>query len=144
MLKLRNILLHNTIFIIILVITIYLTVIRIVFEKNYQVEDISIPTIITIKNYHIDGNKLVIDSSNIRSTYYIKTYKEKISLENKLKVGDKYKVYGEVSISNNNYLKVKKINYLIKVSSLYKIKSTNNVLYILKNIIIKRLNKNPY
>ena len=107
-------------------------------------EDISIPTIITIKNYHIDGNKLVIDSSNIRSTYYIKTYKEKISLENKLKVGDKYKVYGEVSISNSNYLKVKKIHYLIKVSSLYKIKSNRNILYILKDIIIKRLNKNPY
>ena len=144
MLKLRNILLHNTIFIIILVITIYLTVIRIVFERNYIVEDITIPKVITIKNYHIDGNKLVIDSSNIRSTYYIKTYKEKLSLEKNIKVGDKYKVYGEVSISEEKYLKIKKIHYLIKVSSLCKVKSNRNILYILKNIIIKRLNKNPY
>lgn len=144
MLKLRNILLHNTIFIIILIITIYLTIIRIVFDKNYIVEDIKIPIVITINNYYIDGNKLVIESNNIRSTYYIKNYKEKLSLERKIKVGDKYKIYGEVSVPKNNYLKVKKINYLIKVSSLKKIKSTNNLLYIIKNIIIKRLNKNPY
>ena len=67
MIKLRNILLHNTIFIIILLISIYLTVIRIIFN-NPCIEDIKIPIESTIKNYHIDGDKLVIDINNIRGT----------------------------------------------------------------------------
>ena len=143
MIKLRNILLHNTIYIIILLISIYLTVIRIIFNNNY-IEDITIPIESTIKNYHIDGDKLVIDINNIRGTYYIKSYKEKMYLEKNLKVGDKYKIYGDVSVSNNNILKSKNIFYLVNIESLEKISSNNNILYLLKNIIIKRLNKNPY
>lgn len=145
MIKLRNILLHNTIFIIILLISIYLTVIRIIFN-NPCIEDITIPIKSTIKNYHIDGDKLVIDINNIRGTYYIKSYKEKMYLEKNLKVGDKYKIYGDLSVSNNNnnILKAKNIFYLVNIESLKKISSNHNILYLLKNIIIKRLNKNPY
>lgn len=143
MIKLRNILLHNTIFIIILLISIYLTVIRIIFN-NPCIEDIKIPIESTIKNYHIDGEKLVIDINNIRGTYYIKSYKEKMYLEKNLKVGDKYKIYGDLSVSNNNILKAKNIFYLVNIESLKKISSNHNILYLLKNIIIKRLNKNPY
>ena len=143
MIKLRNILLHNTIFIIILLISIYLTVIRIIFN-NPCIENIKIPIESTIKNYHIDGDKLVIDINNIRGTYYIKSYKEKMYLEKNLKVGDKYKIYGDLSVSNNNILKAKNIFYLVNIESLKKISSNHNILYLLKNIIIKRLNKNPY
>ena len=143
MIKLRNILLHNTIFIIILLISIYLTVIRIIFN-NPCIEDIKKPIESTIKNYHIDGDKLVIDINNIRGTYYIKSYKEKMYLEKNLKVGDKYKICGDLSVSNNNILKAKNIFYLVNIESLKKISSNHNILYLLKNIIIKRLNKNPY
>ena len=143
MIKLRNILLHNTIFIIILLISIYLTVIRIIFN-NPCIEDIKIPIESTIKNYHIDGDKLVIDINNIRGTYYIKSYKEKMYLEKNLKVGDKYKIYGDLSVSNNNILKAKNIFYLVNIESLKKISSNHDILYLLKNIIIKRLNKNSY
>lgn len=156
MLKLRNILLHNTIFIIIILITIYITLMRIFFERNYSEEDIKLPLKSIINNYYISGNKLVVDiaKDHIRGTYYIKSKKEKEYLENNLKVGDNYKINGTVSLPNTpstkglfnykNYLKTKKINYLINITSLKKIKSTNNIFYIVKNQIIKRINKNPY
>ena len=65
-------------------------------------------------------------------------------LEKNLKVGDKYKIYGDLSVSNNNILKAKNIFYLVNIESLKKISSNHDILYLLKNIIIKRLNKNSY
>lgn len=156
LLKLRNILLHNTIYILILFITIYVTVLRIVFEKEYSISDINLPVISIINNYSIDGNKLVVDLSkyNIRGTYYIKTKQEKKYLEKNIKVGDKYKITGTISLPNTpttkglfnykNYLKTKKINYLIEITSINKISNNKNIIYLLKNIIINQIKNNPY
>ncbi len=156
MLKLRNILLHNTIFIIILLISIIISTIRIVFVPSKNINSIKLPLTSNISSYYIDGNKLTITMSkyNIKANYYIKSYEEKKYLENTLKVGDIYKITGDISkpsipttkglFNYRNYLKTKKIYFIVTIKSIHKVTNTHNSYYLLKNFLQKHLNKSPY
>lgn len=111
----------------------------------------------TITNYIIDGNKLTITIKNkekILGTYYIKTKQEQKYLAQKIKVGDKIKVIGELKQPNKNttknlfnyqeYLKRKNIYFTMTISSYQKLSSTKNIYYIIKQKLIDRLNSHPY
>ncbi len=85
------------------------------------------------------------------SKYKIKcNYYEDYNLE--LKLGDKVIIYGDIYIPSNNsnfnlfnyrdYLKSKKIYYIINVSSYEKVSDNKNGFYSLKNNIISLINNN--
>ena len=67
-----------------------------------------------------------------------------------LKLGDKVNVVGEISrpsnntvfnnFNYNNYLKHKKIFYIMNVKDLKIVSSTNNIFFKIKNLLVKRIN----
>ena len=147
MLKLRTILLSNTLYIFILLIVLFISLNRILLEKEKTINDIKIPIDIKVSNYYYDKDKLVIESNkyHLKGTYYFKTK------DINIKLGDTYRIYGEVSIPDKKglfnyqrYLKTKKIYYLINISKLKRIKSSNNIYYYFKNIISNNFNNNAY
>lgn len=155
MLKLRNLLLSNKLFYIIFIFVLIVTSLRIVFEKNYSINDIPNSLSIRIDNFIIDGDKLDITNNkyHLKGTYYIKTKEEKAYLDS-IRLGDIYYIKGEVSLPSKpttkglfnyqKYLKTKKIFYLMDISELKRKDSSYNPYFILKNIIRKRINNNPY
>ena len=156
MLKLRNILLHNTVFIIILLIGLIITTIRFLFPKEsiYTNKTTSLTAI--VKNYVIDGDKLSITmgKEKVLGTYYFKTELEKNTFIKEISLGDTYKIKGEFSLPKEptttnlfnykNYLKSKNINYLVSIKTIEKVSNNKNIYYHTKNFIQKRLHNNPY
>ena len=107
---------------------------------------------IKIINFKIDGNLLNIQGKgkeNIIINYYIKTKKEKDKLTRILKLGDIVEVKGVLQKLKNNsnfylfnykkYLLSKKIKWIIKADKIKFIKHNTNILYIIKNKIVNRI-----
>ena len=106
-----------------------------------------------IKNIKVDGDKLnlvIYAKENLNVNYYFNTEDEKNNFD--LKIGDYVKFYGELTVPSTNtnfnlfnykkYLLSKKIYYSVKCSKIEKIKD-GNILYKMKNIIIKKIDKIP-
>ena len=156
MLKLRNLLLQDRLYLSLITLVIIITGMRILFEPNHTTTDIILPVTARISNYYIEDNQLNITLSrvHIKATYYIKTPMEKKCLEEKIKIGDIYEIYGEIStpqkptskglFNYKNYLKTKNIYYLLKIQNIKKVSISNNPFYKLKNILKKRIGNNPY
>ena len=141
MLKLRTILLRKELYYSILILSLFVTVIR-----------INIPNTIPIKNTYtnkiksigIDGNKMTIVVDRIQGTYYIKT-KEELDEKKKLKIGDKVTIIGEFRLPEKEYQNILKSKNIDLTGRVTKITYHNsNLLYFPKNLIRKRLNSNPY
>ena len=107
---------------------------------------------IKIINFKIDGNLLNIqgkEKENIIINYYIKTKKEKDKLTRILKLGDIVEVKGVLQKPKNNsnfylfnykkYLLSKKIKWIIKADKIKLLKHNKNILYIIKNKIVNRI-----
>ena len=139
MLKLRTILLRKELFFIILFISIFVSIIRIIIPHNITISNKYSGS---LKEYSIDGDKLVLRIKNVQATYYIKT-KEELNKLNKLQLGNSVTIIGDFKIPDNiNYYKSKNIDIVGSVSTI-RIYGTNH-LYVLKNIFRNRLNNNPY
>ena len=148
MLKLRKTLLYNYPYYILLVITIFITVIRLLIPKE--------------SNFYDNSNKVtgVVTKITItdKTTLYIKSKETVIATTNKIlnniNIGDKVTIYGEFTKPTENtnkylfnyqkYLYRKNIHYQVRINKILKIKSNSNIYYLIKNVIIKRLNNNPY
>ena len=153
MLKLRKILLLNYLYIFLLVIVLLISTIRIV---TYQKNSISNNITSSINSYQITEEKLVLylNKYKVICNYYFKSNKEKDYYKDYIKVGDIYNVKGVIKVPEEpttkglfnykKYLRTKDIDYIMTIKSIKKIKSTNNLFYIFKRSIIKRLNNNPY
>ncbi len=102
-----------------------------------------------IEYYKIDGDKLTLQvkgKERIIANYYIKSKKEKLTLNDKLSIGASIKLIGNFEYPSKNtifnnfnykkYLKSKKI-YLIMNTNKLNFKKTNNIFYNLKNKLIK-------
>ena len=153
MLKLRKILLLNYLYIFLLVIVLLISAIRIF---TYQKNSISNNITSSINSYQITEEKLVLylNKYKVICNYYFKSNKEKDYYKDYIKVGDIYNVKGVIKVPEEpttkglfnykKYLRTKDIDYIMTIKSIKKIKSTNNLFYIFKRSIIKRLNNNPY
>lgn len=152
MLKLRTLLLSNKPYYIFLLVTIIITVIRILIPNHSQY--IKVPSQIkaTIISITITNEKValtVLAKEKIKVTYYLKN-NEKINYQ----LGDKVEIIGTLERPSNatsnylfnyrKYLENNNIFYIMKANHITLIKRNTNVYYTIKNKIIKRLNNNPY
>ena len=149
MLKLRKILLYDSLYIILLIIVILISIIRLNIKP---------------KLYYNNTNKIIgiITNINKKDNKYTLTIKGKEKVlgayysnnDLNVSIGDKVEVIGEVYIPNSNtnintfnykkYLYNDNIYHLIKIKTLRKIQSNKNILYKIKRTLLKRINTNPY
>ena len=157
MLKLRTLLLHDYIYYILLLITIFITIINLCIPResiyNENIKSIKAKII----SSSISGNKLSLTIKNkekLLVTYYFETEEEKANFKEEFHLGDTIEVTGELTKPKKNtskylfnyhsYLKHKNIHYTIASTSIKKISSNKNIYYILKNIIVNLSEKNAY
>ena len=150
MLTFRKILLQDKLFIILFIFVIIISIIRISIPKqsNYGPNSTKIIGII-IECHHInDQYKMTIKGKEkVIVNYYSKD-------DIKLNLGDKIKVVGKFIKPESNktkylfnykkYLERKNIFYMVKATSIKKINSSKNPYYLMKNIIISRIENDPY
>ncbi len=147
MLKLRKILLHDTLFYIIFTLVILLTLFRLGIVKTsiYNINTKKVEGV--VKDIHIINDKVDITlkaKEDLIVTYYKKD-KEQININ----LGDKILVIGEFTktVSPKNtylfnykkYLERKNIYFKVQATSLIKLKNNKNIFYEIKKIIIKRI-----
>ena len=120
------------------------------FHSKYSVNTKSVVGIVT--DFEIDGNKVTINikaREKLIINYYVKTRKEKDYYENNLELGAKIKVIGTFEIPSNNtipnifnyrnYLYNNQIYYLVDADKIKIISKNTNILYYIKNKVIKRI-----
>ena len=120
------------------------------FHSKYSVNTKSVVGIVT--DFEIDGNKVTINikaREKLIINYYVKTRKEKDYYENNLELGAKIKVIGTFEIPSNNtipnifnyrnYLYNNQIYYLVDADKIEIISKNTNILYYIKNKVIKRI-----
>ena len=151
MLRLRKILLCNYIYLILLfLVVIYL----IIYVSMYKVNYIHMRDDTTFKlkiiDYKIDGNQLSLDfDSDVIGKYYFESLKEKENFNKTFSLGDTLSLKGTLEIPKNNtipntfnykeYLKYKKINYILKIDSFKVYSSNKNIFLKIKNYLYKRI-----
>lgn len=107
-----------------------------------------------VHNKKIDGNKVTLELSgveNLVGSFYIDSFEELETLEERLEYGVKVRVKGKLIKPSNNtipknfnykeYLKYKGIYYTLDIEEIDVIDDKVNFIYILKNLINKRINK---
>ena len=105
-------------------------------------------------DYQIDGSKLKLtikEAEKIIVYYSFKNEVEKNNYEQKLELGVKLKIVGELAIPKNstipngfnyrNYLKYHHINYYMYASDIKRLENNTSVFYYIKNKLIKRINR---
>lgn len=103
-----------------------------------------------IIDYKIDGNQLSLDfDSDVIGKYYFESLKEKESFNKTFSLGDTLSLKGTLEIPKNNtipntfnykeYLKYKKINYILKIDSFKVYSSNKNIFLKIKNYLYKRI-----
>ena len=149
MLRLRKILLYDSIYIGILLIVLIISIIRINIKPNlFYKEDSTITGIIQNIEYEKDYYKLTIKGKEkVLGSFYSKN---KIDIH----LGDKIKVSGIISEPINptlintfnykKYLNNKNIYHLIDIDSIIVISKNKNIYYKVKEFVYKRLNHNKY
>lgn len=151
LLRLRKILLCNYIYLILLfLVVIYL----IIYVSMYKVNYIHMRDDTTFKlkiiDYKIDGNQLSLDfDSDVIGKYYFESLKEKENFNKTFSLGDTLSLKGTLEIPKNNtipntfnykeYLKYKKINYILKIDSFKVYSSNKNIFLKIKNYLYKRI-----
>lgn len=103
-----------------------------------------------IIDYKIDGNQLTLDfDSDVIGKYYFESLKEKETFNKTFSLGDTLSLKGTLEIPKNNtipntfnykeYLKYKKINYILKIDSFKVYSSNKNIFLKIKNYLYKRI-----
>ena len=149
-LKLRKILLYDSLYYILIILSlIYIFIYSKTFILNTNYNENNNKFYLKINNYIIDGNKLSIDFNNFKGTYYFET-KDEINLFKKnYNLGDTIEVNGTLEKPNDNtipntfnykkYLYHKRIEYILKINNLRKVKNNKNIPIKIKNYILKRI-----
>ena len=152
MLRLKAILQYSNILLYLFLSIILLSLIRcnINISSKYNINDKYIEGILIDKK--IDGNKLsfiVKGKEKVKCIYYINTEEEKDYYQN-INLGIRIKIEGELSIPSNNtipntfnykkYLYYNHINYIMNVNKIDIINNETNILYSIKNSLIRYIN----
>ena len=152
-LNLRKILLSNTLYFLLLLISIlYIFIYNMLYiPQKLSIED---KYILKIDNYNIDGNKLSLEFNNLRGIYYFDKEKDLKNFKSNYNLGDIIEVQGKLELPANNtipntfnykdYLYHKKINYILKIDFIKKLKDNKNILIKVKNCILKRIENTKY
>ncbi len=152
-LNLRKILLCNTLYYLLLLISIFNIFI---YNKIYIPQKIkeNDKYILKLNNYNINGNKLSLEFDNLRGTYYFDKEEDLTNFKRNYNLGDTVEVKGTLEAPTNNtipntfnyknYLYHKKINYILKIDAIKKLKSNKNILINIKNRISKRIENTKY
>lgn len=126
----------------------------IIYVSMYKVNYIHLRDDTTFKlkiiDYKIDGNQLSLDfDSDVIGKYYFESLKEKESFNKTFSLGDTLSLKGTLEIPKNNttpntfnykeYLKYKKINYILKIDSFKVYSSNKNIFLKIKNYLYKRI-----
>ncbi len=156
MIKLRKILLCNYIYYIFLGLILIISIFRINYKYTSIYSNKLKEVTGIIKELSIDNDKVKItlnSKENIIGLFYYKNNSDKKYIEKSLTLGDKVLLKGELTRTNDTktkgifnyrkYLERRKIYYQVNIDKIYILSKNNNILYYLKNNIIKRCN-NPY
>lgn len=146
MLRLRKILLHDSIYYFLSLIIIFLSIIRLSIDKDYKKYKEDDKAVGIITSIAKDNGKYKINlksSENIIVTYY---EEKNINLE----IGDKVLIEGTFNIPEENtteylfnykeYLKRNNTFYQVTATTIKKISSSPNLFYKIKNLVVKRSN----
>ena len=129
-----------------------LTAFQVPIKSKYSITDTEI--IGQVIQNQIDGNKLKITlkgKEKIIVYYYFKTEKEKNEYNAKIELGTTLKTTGDLKIPSKNtipngfnyrtYLKYHNINYYMLATNIEITENNTNILYHLKNKLIKKMDK---
>ena len=148
--KLKNILQYDYIFYILLIISLLFSflILNIDVKSNYNEK--TNKEIGYITDYKIKKDKILIYIKGKENLIVSYKYKNKKDISN-LAYGDYILVKGSFQKPDNNtnfnlfnykkYLLSKKIKYIVQANEIKIIKKTNNIFYILKKRLLKRINK---
>lgn len=157
MIKLRTVLLCDKIYYLLLLVVLTISIISISLPRKsiYNGNEKKIIGVIT--NIYIDGNSLTINvkaREKLICKYY---FRRKLDIENfskKYNIGDKIFLEGnlekpssqntEYLFNYRNYLYNKKIFYIFKIDTYKKVSNNRFIYYKIKQLILKRIDKNPY
>lgn len=157
MIKLRTVLLCDKIYYLLLLVVLTISIISISLPRKsiYNGNEKKIIGVIT--NIYIDGNSLTINvkaREKLICKYY---FRRKLDIENfskKYHIGDKIFLEGnlekpssqntEYLFNYRNYLYNKKIFYIFKIDNYKKVSNNRFIYYKIKQLILKRIDKNPY
>ena len=152
--KLKIILQYNWIFyLIFFIVSIYVAIYVLVpKESKYDIDNNNFICIIT--DIYIDGNYLKLNlkgREKLIATYYFKNEEEKTQFINEYQLGDIINIKGSLTTPSNNtnfnlfnykkYLYYEKIYYILDIENYNKVASNTNFIYILKNKLIHRIEK---
>ena len=152
LLKLRTILLYNYPYYLLLIIVLIISFPRLIIPKqsNYKTTSKEVIGVVEEYSYSKDLLKITISNKEKIIIYYYLKDDNKIDI----KLGDKIKVLGEFRKPKPNttknlfnyqkYLYNKNVFYLVNASKIYKLSSTKNIYYKLKQIIKKQTENSPY
>ena len=152
LLKLRTILLYNYPYYLLLIIVLIISFPRLIIPKqsNYKTTSKEVIGVVEEYSYSKDLLKITISNKEKIIIYYYLKDDNKIDI----KLGDKIKVLGEFRKPKPNttknlfnyqkYLYNKNVFYLVNASKIYKLSSTINIYYKLKQIIKKQTENSPY
>ena len=152
MLKLRKILLCDYIYYLILLVAIIFSLINLTLPKKSKYTGKEKEVIGTVTKINTKDDKITIilkAKEKLIVTYYLKNTEElNISLGDEIKV---YGIFNKPSINLNDqlfnyrvFLNRKRIFYIVKANSYKKISKNKNIYYYFKNMLIERLDNNPY
>lgn len=157
MIKLRTVLLCDKIYYLLLLVVLTISIISISLPRKsiYNGNEKKIIGVIT--NIYIDGNSLTINvkaREKLICKYY---FRRKLDIENfskKYHIGDKIFLEGnlekpssqntEYLFNYRNYLYNKKIFYIFKIDNYKKVSNNRFIYYKIKQLVLKRIDKNPY
>lgn len=157
MIKLRTVLLCDKIYYLLLLVVLTISIISISLPRKsiYNGNEKKIIGVIT--NIYIDGNSLTMNvkaREKLICKYY---FRRKLDIENfskKYHIGDKIFLEGnlekpssqntEYLFNYRNYLYNKKIFYIFKIDNYKKVSNNRFIYYKIKQLILERINKNPY
>ena len=153
MLKSKITSLFNYLIIIIFIIALLYTYLYINFnnkKSKYDLKDSSFQ--LKIIDIYIDGNYLKLTlkgKEKLIGNYYFSSLEEKNKFIKEFELGTNIKVIGNLEVPNNNtnpntfnykeYLRTNNIFYVLKISNYEKLSNNKNVLYTIKNFIIKHI-----
>lgn len=152
LLKLRTILLCNYPYYLLLLITIIISIPRLVLPKEsiYSTTSTSCTGIVTSYIYKANTLKLTIKNKEQLIIYYYLTDADNIDIT----LGDKIKVTGEFTKPTSNttkylfnyqkYLYNKNIFYIVNAPTITKLSSTKNIYYKLKQKVLELTANSPY
>lgn len=153
--KLKTILQSRYLFkILVIIFIIYALLITNLYHFKSAYKEGNINEKLIVDKYTIDGDKLTLylnGKEKLIGTYYIKTESEKEYYQNNLELGMTLKIEGTLKTPSNNtvpnlfnykkYLYNNHIHYLINIDNIKITKKNTKILYHIKNILTKRIDK---